>query len=44
MNFAHNEVIQLEDEIFSKFDEVLELLKAYESNRLKLAKSKGMPD
>ena len=44
MNFVNNEVIQLEDEIFSKFDEVLELMKAYESKRLKFAKNKGMPE
>ena len=44
MNFANNEVIQLEDEIFSKFDEVLELMKAYESKRLKFAKNKCMSE
>ena len=44
MNFVNNEVIQLENEIFSKFDEVLELMKTYESKRLKFAKNKGMPE
>lgn len=44
MNFMNNEVIQLEDEIFSKFDEVLKLMKAYEAKRLKFAKNKGMPE
>ena len=44
MNFVNNEVTQLENEIFSKFDEVLELMKAYESKRLKFAKNKGMPE
>ena len=44
MNFANNEVIQLEDEIFSKFDEVLELMKAYEAKRLKFANNMGMPE
>lgn len=44
MNFVNNEIIQLEDKIFSKFDETLELMKAYEAKRLQFAKNLGMPE
>ena len=44
MNLVNNEVVQLADEIFSKLDEVLELMKSYEFKRLELAKNQGMPE
>ena len=44
MNFVNNEIIKSEDNIFSKLDEALELMKAYESKRLQFAKNLGMPE
>ena len=43
MNIVNDKIVGLEDEIFFKFDEVLELMRAQQTERLKECQDSGMP-
>ena len=44
MNFVDKKIVQLEEEIFAKLDETLELMRQYQAVRLEICHDKGMPN
>ena len=44
MNFVDKKIVQLEEEIFAKLDETLELMRQYQAVRLEIRHDKGMPN
>ena len=43
MNIVNDQIVNLENEIFAKIDEVLELMCRHQAERLKFCKDNGMP-
>ena len=44
MNFVDEKIVQLEEEIFARFDETLELMRQYQAVCLEICHDKGMPN
>ena len=44
MNFVDKKIVQLEEEVFAKLDETLELMRQYQAIRLEICHDKGMPN
>jgi len=44
MNFVDEKIVRLEEEIFAKLDETLELMRRYQAVRLEICHDNGMPN
>lgn len=44
MNFVDEKIVQLEEKIFAKLDETLELMRQYQAVRLEICHENGMPN
>ena len=44
MNFVDEKIVRLEEEIFAKLDETLELMHRHQAARLEICHDKGMPN
>ena len=44
MNFVDEKIVRLEEEIFAKLDETLELMNRHQAVRLEICHDKGMPN